>query len=235
MTAMPNILAIDLPGGIEAIVMLIMAVLVAAGNLLKKKSQKSGEGQDNGIILPPTGSSPDSPPQARPGAPSQSGVVRPQPMSGARARPVSTARQQVPQARPTPIAKQQLPQARPQPVTRQPDKITRPPPIQAPRPQRRPTPRAEPERQSHRVRAAEHSERLAARAEHSTSRLKESRLRKAGKLGLDEHAHGEQQPLASHSNPLHRLLKATGMKQTIILSEIIQPPLALRESDQSLF
>ena len=251
-----QILAMDIDA-IKAIVMVVVMVLMGLGSVLKKKPPKADGGQGEGIIPPPTGSSPDEraqAPQARPRAPGQSGVVRPQPISAARARPSSRARQQLPQARPTPIARQQLPQARPtpmqQPATHQRVVAERRPtaepalPGSAPRrpqpppessPPRRPRSRRVTEREDHRVHAAEHAERLAARAEHSTSRLKEKQLRKAGKLGLDEHAHGEQQPLASHSNPLHRLLKATGMKQAIILSEIVQPPLALRESSQSLF
>lgn len=259
MTALPNILAIDLPGGIEAIVMLVMAVLVAAGNLLKKKKPKPGEELDKGVILPPTGPSTEERPPARPSAPRQPGAVRPQPMSGARARPASTARQQLPQARPTPIARQQLPQARPTPIQqpatrqrvvgerRQPAEPVVLPGSAPPRPQppleskppQRPKSGLRAEREDHRVRAADHAKRLATRAEHTTSRLKEKQMRKAGGLGglggLDEHAHGEQQPLRSQANPLRRLLKATGMKQAIILSEIVQPPLALRESSQSLF
>lgn len=256
MTAAPNILAVDL-GGIEAIVMLVVALLMAAGNLLKKKPPKPGDGQGKGIVPPPTGSSPDErpqAPQARPGTPGQSGAVRPQPMSGARARLSSRARPQPPQARPTPIARQQLPQARPtpiqQPATHQrvvgerrhttepalPGSVPRRP-QQPPesKPPRRPQSSLRAEREDHRVQAAGHAKRLAARAEHSTSRLKEKQMRKVGELGLDEHAHGEQQPLRSRAHPLHRLLKATGMKQAIILSEIVQPPLALRESSQSLF
>ncbi len=88
-------------------------------------------------------------------------------------------------------------------------------------------------RQAHRVRAADHAKTVAAHAEHVASRLREEQLRQAGELAPGEHAHGEQPAPRRPMHPLLSLLNPQDMKQAIILSEIIQPPLALRENDRT--
>ena len=94
-------------------------------------------------------------------------------------------------------------------------------------------PAAQSERQSHRVRAAEHAEAVGEHAEHVASRLKERQMRKLGTLDLGEHFHEDQSVPTRPRHPLLARLNPRNMREAILLSEIIQPPLALRNEQGS--
>lgn len=231
------ILAIDFDDAIKAIVMVVFMLLMGLGNLLKKKPPAQSKGKVT--ILPSQQSGEPEQlqaPQARP-----SGPVRP---SVERTRPGLTARPQPPQVRPTPVGRQQPPQVRPTPiqrpaartgeparpgeVPRRPDRVARPRPVtQRVQP---PQPTVKRPRQSHRVRAAEHAEQVATHAEHVASQLREQQMQKAGELEPGEHFHEVQREESRRVRyPLLGRLSSSDMKQAIVLSEIIQPPLALRD------
>ncbi len=244
-----DILAID-SEALQAIVAVVIMLVAGLGGLLKKKA-KPREGDGKTIILPPpdagestrTGPRP-APPSARPAQaprPQRTApppAVRPTPIApqGRQplARPTPVARQRAPQARPTPIQQPAQPQrrigepARPGPVPQRPDRVARPRPAQQPRPVLRPT--VQSERQAHRVRAAEHAEAVAEHAEHVASRLREQQMRKLGTLELGEHFHKDQPKPTRPRHPLLARLNPHSMREAILLSEIIQPPLALREN-----
>ncbi len=235
---------------IQAIVAVIFMLIAGLGGLLKKKA-KPREGDGKTLIIPPpdadkTGSRP-APPSARPvQAPrpqrtAQPPVLRPTPIAQQgrqpQAHPTPVARQRPPQARPTPIRQSAQPQrrpgepARPGPVPHRSDRVARPRPAQQPRPVRPPT--VQSERQSHRVRAAEHAEAVGDHAEHVASSLKEQRMRKLGTLELGEHFHKDQPVPTRPRHPLLARLNPQNMRDAILLSEIIQPPLALRHEQSS--
>ncbi len=242
-----DILAID-SEAIQAIMAVVFMLIAGLGGLLKKKS-KSGEGKT--IILPPPDADKSAPagsrvapPSARPAqAPRtqrtvQPRVVRPTPIAEQgrqpQARPTPVARQRPPQARPTPIqqpARRISEPARPGPVPQQSDRVARPRPTQQPRPVRQPT--VQPKRQGHRVRAATHAEAVGEHAEHVASSLKETQMRKAGALDLGAHFHEDQPEPTRPRHPLLARLNPQNMREAILLSEIIQPPLALRNDQGS--
>ena len=236
MRGMIDILAI---GGdaIEAIVMVVVMVIAGLSGLLKKKA-KPGESAGKTIIIPPPDSKESGEASARPAPPSARPVQAPRPQRTAASpvvRPTPIAPQaRQPQARPTPVARQRPPQARPTPILH-PAQPRRPASQPAPqqRPVRRPAQTAQSERQGHRVRASEHAEAVAEHAEHVASRLKEKQMRKAGKLELGEHAHEDQSVPARPRHPLLASLNPQNMREAILLSEIIQPPLALRNEQGS--
>ena len=237
-----DILAID-SDALRAIVAVVIMLVAGLGGLLKKKA-KPREGDGKTIIIPPpdadksgqAGSRP-APPSARPAqAPrpqrtAQPPVVRPTPIApqGRQplARPTPVARQRPPQARPTPIQQPAQPQRRI--IELQPGRVARPRPVQQPRPVRRPT--VQSERQAHRVRAVEHAEVVADHAEHVASRLRGQQMRKLGELELGDHFHKDQSPPTRPRHPLLARLNPQSMREAILLSEIIQPPLALRENE----
>ncbi len=218
------ILAVDFDDAIRAIVLVVFMLLMALGKLLTKKPPRQDKGKM--VIFPtqePAAHEQPQAPQARPSGPARSSGERPQPKP--------TARPQPPQVRPTPIQRPTArtgEPARPRPVPGRPDRVARPRPVtQA---LRRPQPTVERPRQTHRVRAAEHAEQVATHAEPVASQLRELQMQKAGELELGEHFH-EVQPHRPRRVP-HRLLgrlNSSDMKQAIVLSEIIQPPLALRD------
>ena len=243
------ILAVDFDDAIKAIVMVVFMLLMALGKLLKKKPPRQDKGE---VIIFPTQEPHEyeqpQAPRARPSGPARSSGERPQPRPTARpqppqVRPSPVGRQQPPQVRPTPIQRPTarageptrptaIPgePARPGPVPRRPDRVARPRPT-AQRVQQ-PQPTVKRPRQAHRVRAAEHAEQVAAHAEHVASQLRELQMQKAGDLELGEHFH-EVQPEEPRRvrHPLLGRLNSSDMKQAIVLSEIIQPPLALRDRD----
>ncbi len=199
------ILAIDTSDVLQVIVLVVVMLLAALGNFLKKKPSQQDKGKV--MIIPPPERDQQGkmvvPPRAR---------ARPQvPPEAAPRRPTAT-----PQARPTLVQRQPLAQVRP-------------PPVQQPVPPQRPQPTSARPRRARRVQVVEHAEQVVAQDEHVASRLKEIQMRKAGKLGLDQHAHGEQPPPRRPMRLLLSRLNPKDMKQAIVLSEIIQPPLALRE------
>ncbi len=81
------------------------------------------------------------------------------------------------------------------------------------------------------MRAAEHAEVVAEHAEHVASRLKEQQMRKLGTLELGAHFHEDQPVPTRPRHPLLARLNPQNMREAILLSEIIQPPLALRENE----
>ncbi len=247
-----DILAID-SDAIQGIMAVIFMLVAALGGLLRKKA-KSSEGDGKTTMIPPPDADKSVPAGLRPAPPvarpaqapkpqraAQPPAVRPTPITpqGRQplARPTPVARQQPPQARPTPIRQPAQPRrrigepARPGPVPQRSDRIARPTPAQQPRPVRRPA--VQPERQAHRVRAAEHAEAVADHAEHVASSLKEQRMRKLGDLELGEHFHGDQPVPTRPRHPLLARLNPQNMRDAILLSEIIQPPLALRNEQGS--
>ncbi len=238
------ILAVDFDDAIRAIVLVVFMLLMALGKLLTKKPPRQDKGKV--VIFPtqePAAHEQPQAPQARPSGPARSSGERPQPRPTARpqppqVRPTPVGRQQPPQVRPTPIQRPTartgeptrptaIPgePARPGPVPRRPDRVARPRTVAQP-----PQPTVRQPRQAHRVRAAEHAEQVATHAEHVASQLRELQMQKAGELELGEHFHEiqpEQPRRAPH--PLLGRLNSSDMKQAIVLSEIIQPPLALRD------
>ena len=247
-----DILAIDREA-IQAIIAVIFMLIAGLGGLLKKKA-KSSEGDGKTLIIPPPGADESgragtrpAPPSARPAQvprpqhTAQPPVTRPTPIvpQGRQplAHPTPVARQRPPQARPTPIRQPAQPQrrigepARPGPVPQRSDRIARPRPAQQPRLVRQPT--VQPEHQTHRVRAGEHAEAVAEHAEHVASRLREQQMRKLGTLELGEHFHKDQPEPTRPRHPLLARLNPQNMRDAILLSEIIQPPLALRHEQSS--
>jgi len=247
-----DILAID-SEAIRGIVAVVFMLIAGLGGLLKKKA-KSREGDGKTLIIPPPGADESgragtrrAPPSARPAqAPSpqrtaETPVVRPTPIASQGRQPLArqtpVARQRPPQARPTPIRQPAQPQrrigepARPGPVPQRSDRIARPRPTQQPRPVRQPT--VQPERQGHRVRAAEHAEAVAEHAQHVASSLKEQQMRKLGTLELGEYFYEDQSLPTRPRHPLLARLNPQNMRDAILLSEIIQPPLALRHEQSS--
>ncbi len=248
-----DILAIE-SEAIQGIMAVVFMLIAALGGLLKKKA-KSREGDGKTIIIPPRDADESAPAGPRPAPPlarpaqaprpqrmAQPLAVRPTPITQQQgrqplARPAPVARQQPPQARPTPIRQPAQPRgrigepARPGPVPQRSDRIARPTPAQQPRPVRRPA--VQPERQAHRVHAAEHAEAVAAHAEHVASSLKEQRMGKLGELELGEHFYGDQPVPTRPRHPLLARLNPQNMRDAILLSEIIQPPLALRNEQSS--
>lgn len=233
------ILAVDFDDAIRAIVLVVFMLLMALGKLLTKKPPRQDKGKV--LIFPtqePAAHEQPQAPQARPSGPARSSGERPQPKP--------TARPQPPQVSPTPVGRQQLPQvrptpiqppaahtgepARPGPVPRRPDRVARPRPVAQPL---QPQPTVKRPRQAHRVRAAEHTEQLATHAEPVASQLRELQMQKFGELKLGEYFH-EVQPKEPQRvrHPLLGRLNSSDMKQAIVLSEIIQPPLALRDRDR---
>lgn len=79
------------------------------------------------------------------------------------------------------------------------------------------------------MRAAEHAEAVADHAEHVASRPKEQQMRKFGELELGEYFRGDQSVPTRPRHPLLARLNPQNMREAILLSEIIQPPLALRK------
>lgn len=246
-----GILAID-SEALRAIVAVVFMLIAGLGGLLKKRA-KPREGDGKTLIIPPPDADKSAPAGPRPTVPSarpaqaprpqrtaSPPVVRPTPIApqGRQplARPTPVARQRPPQARPTPIRQPAQPQrrigepARPGPVPQRSDRVARPRPTQQPRPVRRPTPAVQSERQGHRVRAAEHAEGVADHAEHVASRLKEKQMRKAGTLDLGDYFYKDQPEPTRPRHPLLARLNPRSMREAILLSEIIQPPLALREN-----
>ncbi len=244
-----DILAID-SDALQAIAAVVFMLIAGLGGLLKKKA-KPGEGVGKTIIIPPRDADKSgprtAPPSARPAqAPrpqrtTQPPAVRPTPIAqqGRQplAHPTPVARQRPPQARPTPIRQPAQPQrrigepARPGPIPQRSDRVARPRPTQQPRVVRRPA--VQSERQSHRVRAADHAEAVAERAEHVASSLREKQMRKAGALDLGDHFHKDQPVPTRPRHPLLARLNPRNMREAILLSEIIQPPLALRNEQGS--
>ncbi len=229
-----NILAVDFDEAIRPIVMVVFMLLMGLGKLLKKKPPTQDKGKT--IVLPtqePHEFEQPQAPQARPSGRARSSGERPQP-----SRP--TARPRIPQTRPTPVGRQRLPQVRPTPISGEP---ARPGPVPR-RPGRvarlmsvvqrmqEPQPTVKQPRQAHRVRAAEHAEQVARHAEHVASQLREQQMQKAGELEPGEHFHEVQREESRRVRyPLLGRLSSSDMKQAIVLSEIIQPPLALRDRD----
>ncbi len=83
------------------------------------------------------------------------------------------------------------------------------------------------------MRAAEHAEVVGDHAEHVASSLKEQQMRKAGTLELGDHFHKDQPEPTRPRHPLLARLNPRNMREAILLSEIIQPPLALRNEQGS--
>ncbi len=244
-----DILAID-GDAIQAIMAVVFMLIAGLSGLLKKKA-KPGEDDGKTLIVPPhkaDGSAPAAPRPARPAArPAQ--APRPQRMAtppAVRPTPIQQQGRQPqahpPQARPTPVARHRQPQARPTPIQQPTQRQRRPsdrvPPSEPARPgpvPQRPTrrPAAQSERQTHRVLTAEHAKTVATHAEHIASSLKEKQMRKFGQLGMGEHFHEDQSVPAKPRHPLLARLNPQSMRDAILLSEIIQPPLALRNEQSN--
>lgn len=243
-----DILAID-SEAIQGIMAVIFMLVAALGGLLRKKA-KSSEGDGKTTMIPPPDADKSAPAGPRPAPPVARPAQAPRPQRTAAppavrptpiaqqgrqplAHPAPAARQQPPQARPTPIRQPAQPRRRigepahPGPVPQRSDRVARPRPAQQPQPVRRPT--VQSERQTHRVRAAEHAEAVADHAEHVASRPKEQQMRKFGELELGEYFRGDQSVPTRPRHPLLARLNPQNMREAILLSEIIQPPLALRK------
>jgi len=65
------------------------------------------------------------------------------------------------------------------------------------------------------------------------SRLKEQQMSKLGTLELGAHFYEDQAVPTRPRHPLLARLNPRNMREAILLSEIIQPPLALRDEQSS--
>ncbi|MCZ6655052.1 MAG: hypothetical protein O7D91_18750 [Planctomycetota bacterium] len=247
-----DILAID-TDALQAIAAVIFMLLAGLGGLLKKKAKPREDGGKT-IIIPPSGADKSAPAGPRPARPVARPAQAPRPQRTAAApalrptpiapqgrqplaRPTPVARQRPPQARPTPIQQPAQPRrrmgepARPGPAPQRSDRVARPGIAQQPRAVRRPA--VQSERQTHRVRAAEHAEAVADHAEHVASSLREQQMGKLGELELGEHFYKDESLRTRPRHPLLARLNPQNMRDAILLSEIIQPPLALRNEQSS--
>ena len=206
---------------IEAIVAVIVMLLFGLGHFLKKRS----EGDDKDIIIPTAEQQPQHkspPPQARAPSPAQPPTAR----TAAQVFPRPQARPTQPTATPRSPQRQSTrlqPPLSPRPAAPATLQQTTPRRTQ-PRPTARPTKRE-------RATPMEHAAQIAARAEHVAHRLQEQRLREKGLLKPGEHPQEEQTQRPSPSRQLIELLNHGSIKQAILLSEILQPPLAMRDKE----
>lgn len=212
MTA-PWMMAFDFSDLVYPIALLIMAAASGLQHILKKKDEPESSSRDQVIIIPPprrqqstarqtpTGGAQPSRPPTPPAPP-----VKRAPTGKAPVRPAPRSRPQVPR----PVIKVQ------------------------PRPKKRPAPptAARPAKplKRERITPMQHAEQVSEHAEHAANKLREEVLIKSGKLEPGQHQHGP-------AKPLHRparvagigVLKPKSMQQAVLLSEILRPPIALRE------